>query len=55
MEHSAPEMQFEPKRPNLQVVTNAAPQMVRKSRTLASLAKRTILIRDQGFRAFRVY
>jgi hypothetical protein len=29
--------------------------MVRKSRTLASLAKRTILIRDQGFRAFRVY
>jgi len=55
MEQAAPEMQFEPKRPKLQVVTNEAPLLVRRNRTRATLDTRSIVLRDQGFRSFRVF
>jgi hypothetical protein len=55
MEHSAPEMQFEPKRPVLQVFTNDGPLQVRKIRARLTMDTRSIVIRDQGFRPFRVF
>jgi hypothetical protein len=52
MEVAAPDL-LEPARPVLQVITNTAP--LRKSLPRASFDTRRIVIRDQGFRAFRVF
>lgn len=52
-EVAAPQL-IEPVRPALQVITNDAPLVVRKKRARMSLQTRTIVIRDQGYRLFRV-
>jgi hypothetical protein len=54
MEHAAPDLLSEPPRPALRVITNAAPLEARTNRPRRSLESRTIVIRDQGFRSFRV-
>jgi hypothetical protein len=55
MDHAAPDLLIEPSRPALQVITNNAPLLVRKTRTRASFETRTIVIRDHGFKTFRVF
>ncbi len=54
MEYAAPDLLSEPPRPVLRVITNTAPIEERSSRPRRSLDSRTIVIRDQGFRSFRV-
>jgi hypothetical protein len=55
MDHAAPDLLIEALRPTLQVITNSAPFLVRKTRTRASFETRTIVIRDPGFKTFRVF
>jgi hypothetical protein len=55
MEYAAPDLLSEPPRPVLRVITNNAPIEVRDVRPRRSLDSYTIVIRDQGFRPFRVY
>jgi hypothetical protein len=54
MEHAAPDLLSEPPRPVLKVITNHAPIETRVNRPRRSLDSRTIVIRNQGFRSFRV-
>jgi hypothetical protein len=42
-------------RPALQVITNHGPLQMRRSLPRASFDTRRIVIRDQGYRTFRVY
>jgi len=42
-------------RPALQVITNHAPLLLRRSLPRASFDTRRIVIRDQGYRTFRVF
>ena len=44
-----------PARPALQVITNNAPLLLRRSLPRASFDTRRIVIRDQGYRTFRVF
>jgi hypothetical protein len=44
-----------PARPALQVITNNAPLLLRRSLPRASFDTRRIVIRDQGYRSFRVF
>ena len=46
---------IEPVRPALQVITNEAPLAARRKRPRASFQTRRIVIRDQGYRLFRVF
>jgi len=54
MEVAAPDL-LESARPVLQVITNTAPLPLRKSLPRASFDTRRIVIRDQGYRAFRIF
>jgi hypothetical protein len=45
----------QPSQPQLRVVASNEPDQVRSVRPRLSLEFRAIVIRDQGFRAFRVY
>ena len=54
-EVSVPDLLSEPARPKLQVITNSEPLEVRNVRPRTSLEFRAIVIRDHGFRIFRVY
>jgi hypothetical protein len=42
-------------RPALKVITNSAPLMARRNGPRASFETRRIVIRDQGYRSFRVF
>ncbi|HLA71195.1 MAG TPA: hypothetical protein VK624_06760 [Steroidobacteraceae bacterium] len=42
-------------RPALQVITNQGPLLLRRSLPRASFDTRRIVIRDQGYRTFRVF
>jgi len=55
MEFAATDLLSEPPRPVLQLVTNSAHRSERDNRPRLSLEFRRILIRDSGFRLFRVY
>ncbi len=55
MEFAAPDLLSEPPRLVLRVITNDAPEQARNVRPRVSLESRTIVIRDHGFRSFRVY
>jgi hypothetical protein len=55
IELAVPDLLSEPPRPVLRVITNEAPQLTRTDRPRTSLEFRRILIRDPGFRSFRVY
>ena len=55
IEHAALDLSVESPRPALQVITNTAPLLARSNRPRTSLEFRKILIRDHGFRSFRVY
>jgi hypothetical protein len=54
MEVAAPDL-LEPTRPALQVITNTAPLLLRKSLPRPSFDTRRIVIRDQGYRMFRIF
>ena len=54
-EVAAPDLPLEPSRPSLQVITKHVPLLVRKPRTRSTFDTRTIVIRDQGLRTFRVF
>ena len=51
----APDLLIDPPRPKLQLIANTEPLQVRDVRPRISLEFRTIVIRDHGFRSFRVY
>jgi hypothetical protein len=55
MELATPDLLSEPPRPVLRVITNTAPLVVQSMRPRFSLENRAIVIRDHGFRSFRVY
>jgi hypothetical protein len=54
-ELAAPDLLSQPPRPALQLVTNIAPLQPGAIRPRASFEIRTIVIRDQGLRSFRVF
>jgi hypothetical protein len=55
MELSANERLSDLSKPDLRVVTNAAPSAERDNRRKTSLAFRKFVKRDTGFRSFRIY
>jgi hypothetical protein len=55
MELSANELLSDLSKPDLRVVTHAAPPAERDNRPKTSLAFRKFVNRDTGFRTFRVY
>lgn len=54
MEHTATDQLSHPPRPLLRVVTNNEHPVVQSTRPRMSLQSRTIVIRDQGLRFFRL-
>jgi hypothetical protein len=54
MEHTASDLLSLPPRPSLRVITNEETSEVRSIRPRTSLKTRSIVIRDQGFRLFRI-
>lgn len=55
MELAAPDLLSEPARPRLKIITSAVSQTREGARPRLSLEFRSIVIRDHGFRRFRVY
>ena len=55
IELATPDLLSEPPRLVLQVITNTAPLVAQRSRPRVSMETRAIVIRDHGFRFFRVY
>ena len=55
LEPTTQDVLSQPPRPVLQVVANNAPGEMRPERPKPSLAFRRFVIRDQGFRTFRVF
>jgi hypothetical protein len=54
-EVSVPDLLSEPPRQKLRIITNSEPLEVCNVRPRTSLEFRAIVIRDHGFRIFRVY
>jgi len=55
MEFAAPDLLVDAPRPKLRVVTNSEPQEALSVRPRTSLEFRSIVIRDHGFRHFRIF